>query len=119
MYSAARAGQGQGPTLIDLAPTQLPPPSAAHVLSGKYVEAKDPSSLLAAMARNLDKRKSEVGLIDLKKSLAEAHRKGDRELARQLAQLAEAERKGDRELVARIKTSLESSEHILDGKQVD
>jgi DNA primase len=119
MYSAARAGQGQGPTLIDLAPSQLPPPSAAHVLSGKYVETKDPSSLLAAMARNLDKRKAEVGLIDLKKSLAEAHRMGDRDLARRLAQLAEAERKGDRELVARLRTSLESGEHILDGKQVD
>jgi DNA primase len=123
MYSAARAGQGQGPTLIDLAPTQLPPPSAAHVLSGKYVEAKDPSSLLAAMARNLDRRKADVGLLDLKKSLAEAHRKGDRELARRLAQLAEAERKGDRELVARLKTSLESDDQVLrsdqTGKQVD
>ncbi|MEJ7598196.1 MAG: DNA primase [Kofleriaceae bacterium] len=119
MYSAARAGQGQGPTLIDLAPAQLPSPSAAHVLSGKYVEAKDPSSLLAAMTRNLDRRRSDVGLLDLKKSLGEAQRSGNRELARALAQLAEAERKGDRELVARIKSTLDSSSSDQNGKQVD
>jgi hypothetical protein len=58
------------------------------------------------MTRNLDRRKVDVGLAELKKSLVDAGRRGDRDVARRLAQLAEAERKGDRELVARIKESL-------------
>ncbi len=102
MYSAVREGQ----TFLELAQVQLPPTTAALVLSGKYTDAKDPRADLVAMARNLDHRKSEVGLADLKKRMGEAHRSGDRDLARRLAQLAEAERKGDHELVARIKESL-------------
>jgi hypothetical protein len=54
-------------------------------------------------------------LAELKKDLALAQRRGDRELARTLAQLAEAERKGDRELVEQLRASLETSH----GKQVD
>jgi DNA primase len=102
MYSAARAGQ----TFHELAPVLLPTPTAEQVLSGKYAESKDPRAALVAMTRNLEVRKADVGLIELKKSLIDAGRKGDRELARRLAQLAEAERKGDRELVARIRHSL-------------
>jgi hypothetical protein len=98
MYSAARAGQ----SFLELAPVQLPPPTAKHVLSGKYAAAKDPPSSLAAMTRNLEARKVEVGLSELKVSLADAKRRGDHDLARRLAQLAEAERKGDRELVAKL-----------------
>jgi hypothetical protein len=105
MYSAVREGQ----SFLELAQVQLPPTTAAHVLSGKYSEAKDPRAALIAMATNLDHRKSEVGLAELKKRMGEAHRSGDRDLARRLAQLAEAERKGDHELVARIKDSLVAS----------
>ncbi|MBS1121538.1 MAG: primase [Deltaproteobacteria bacterium] len=105
MYSAVREGQ----SFLELAQVQLPPTTAAHVLSGKYTEAKDPRAELVAMARNLDHRKAEAGLADLKKRMGEAHRSGDRDLARRLAQLAEAERKGDHELVARIKDSLVAS----------
>jgi len=88
-----------------------------HVLSGKYADSKDPRAELIAMTRNLEVRKSEVGLAELKKNLALAHRRGDRELARTLAQLAEAERKGDRELAAQLRASLESE--TSNGKQVD
>ncbi len=104
MYSAARAGQ----TFHELAPVLLPTTTAEQVLSGKYAESKDPRAALVAMTRNLEVRKADVGLVELKKSLVDAGRKGDRELARRLAQLAEAERKGDRELAARIRDSLQT-----------
>jgi hypothetical protein len=90
MYSAARDGQ----SLLELAPAQLPSPTAKHVLSGKYASAKDPSSSLAAMMRNLESRKLETDRIELKKSLADARRRGDHDLARQLAQRAEAAGRG-------------------------
>lgn len=112
MYSAARAGQ----SFHELASVQLPPTTAAHVLSGKYAEAKDPRADLIAMTKNLDHRKAEVGLVELKKSLNEAQRRGDRDLARLLAQLIEAERKGDHELVARIKDSLVASAPPIEGE---
>ncbi|MBA3820630.1 MAG: hypothetical protein H0X17_17190 [Deltaproteobacteria bacterium] len=114
MYSAARAGQ----SLLELAASgHLPPSITVHLLSGKYADSKDPRVELLAMTRNLEVRKSGAGLAELKKSLAEATRRGDRELARQLAQLAEAERKGDRELVARLREGLEAE--TSNGKQVD
>ncbi|MGE0871857.1 MAG: DNA primase [Kofleriaceae bacterium] len=102
MYSAARAGQ----SFLELAPEQLPPPTAQHVLSGKYAETTDPRAALIAMTRNLEVRKAEVGLAELKKSVVDAGRRGDRELARRLAQLAVAERTGNHELAAKIKDSL-------------
>jgi hypothetical protein len=115
MYSAARAGQ----SLLELAATsgQLPPPTTVHVLSGKYADSKDPRADLVAMTRNLEVYKAKVGLGELKKSLALAQQRGDRELARLLAQLAEAERKGDRELADRLRESLSSE--TSNGKQVD
>ena len=112
MYSAARAGQ----SFLELAPVQLPQSTAAHVLSGKYAEAKDPRAALLAMTKNLEHRKTTMGRTELEKSLSDAGRTGNRELARRLAQLAEAERKGDHEAVARIKESLASESQ---GKQVD
>ncbi|HEX3766683.1 MAG TPA: DNA primase [Kofleriaceae bacterium] len=98
MYSRAREGQ----SFLELAPVQLPPPLAKHVLSGKYAHAKDPASSLAAMTRNLEARKAGVGLVNLKNSLADARRRGDHELARMLALRAVAERRGDHELAARL-----------------
>ena len=95
---------------------QLPQSTAAHVLSGKYAEAKDPRAALLAMTKNLEHRKTTMGRTELEKSLSDAGRTGNRELARRLAQLAEAERKGDHEAVARIKESLASESQ---GKQVD
>jgi DNA primase len=97
MYSAAREGQ----SFLELA-SSLPSQTAEHVLSGKYVEAKNPRALLAEMAENLTKRREATQKATLSKSLAEAQRSGDRNLQRRLAQLAEAERKGDREAVARL-----------------
>jgi len=115
MYSAAREGQ----PFHELVAVHLPSPTAEHVLSGKYAETKDPRAALVAMAKNLEVRKTQVGRNDLSKSLVDAGRTGNRELARRLAQLAEAERKGDQELVARIKDSLASDETSSPGKQVD
>ena len=98
MYSRAREGQ----SFLELAPVQLPPPLAKHVLSGKYANAKDPASSLAAMTRNLEARKVGVGLVNLKNSLVDARRRGDHDLARMLALRAVAERNGDRELADRL-----------------
>ena len=115
MYSAARAGQ----SLLELAGTsgQLPPSTIVQVLSGKYADSKDPRAELISMTRNLEVRKSGVGSAELKKNLALAHRRGDRELERKLAQLAVAERQGDHELAAELRASLESE--TSNGKQVD
>jgi DNA primase len=115
MYSAARAGQ----PFHELVAVHLPSPTAQLVLSGKYAEAKDPRASLVAMTRNLEVRKTQVGRNELNKSLADAGRTNNRELARKLAQLAQAERKGDHELAARIKESLASDETSSPGKQVD
>jgi DNA primase len=98
MYSAARDGQ----SLLELAPVRLPPTTAKHVLSGKYTSAKDPPSSLAAMTRNLEARKVGVDLVELRKSLADAKRRGDHGLARELAQRAVAERRGNHELDGRL-----------------
>jgi DNA primase len=128
MYSAARAGQ----SLHELAGSsgQLPPPTIVHVLSGKYAASKDPRADLIAMTRNLELRKAGVGSAELKKDLALARRKGDRELERKLAQLAVAERKGDHELAAQLRASIAADDSVravtIDsepetshGKQVD
>jgi DNA primase len=92
MYSAARDGH----SLLELAPVRLPPTTAQHVLSGKYTSSANPSSSLTAMTRNLEARKAGVELVELKKGLADARRRGDHERARELAQRAVAERRGDR-----------------------
>ncbi|MEO7731991.1 MAG: toprim domain-containing protein, partial [Kofleriaceae bacterium] len=98
MYSAARDGQ----SFLELAPAQLPPPTAKHVLSGKYASAKDPPSSLAAMTRNLEARKIDASRVELRKSLEDARRRGDHVLARNLAQQAVAQRTGNHELASRL-----------------
>jgi DNA primase len=98
MYSAARDGQ----SFLELAPAQLPPTSAKHVLSGKYVSAKDPPSSLAAMTRNLEARKVEASRVELMKNLADAKRRGDHDRARELTQQAVAQRTGNHELASRL-----------------
>ena len=97
MYSAARAGQ----SLLELAPVQLPPSTAKHVRSGKYA-SKDPTSSLAAMTRNLEARKVQVARIEMTRDLADAKRRGDHDLARQLTQQNIAERTGNHELATRL-----------------
>ncbi len=102
MYSRARAGE----SFLELASVQLPPSSAALVLSGKNADIKNPSAKLAEITRNLEGRRAAGGRAELKKSLSEAGRSGDRELARRLAQIAEADRKGDHALVAKLRSEL-------------
>jgi hypothetical protein len=55
------------------------------VLSGKYAADTDPRSRLAAMAVNLRHRTMNADLADLQLRLADARRRDDHELARQLA----------------------------------
>jgi DNA primase len=99
MYSAARAGQ----SFLELASMLLPPPTAQHVLSGKYAEHKNPGAQLAAFVERLEQRSSMQSLKGLEKSLVEAQRGGgDKDLVRLQTQLAVARRKGDRELVEQI-----------------
>jgi DNA primase len=97
MYSAARTGQ----SLLELAPVRLPSNTAQHVLSGKYA-SKDPTSSLAAMTRNLEARKVAVGRMEMTKSLADAKRRGDHDLARQLTAENIAERTGNHELATQL-----------------
>jgi DNA primase len=88
--SAARAGT----SLVELTTSPdsgLPAASATLVLSGKYAAETDPASRLAAMAANLHRRGVQAGpgrkgatMADYQARLAEAQRKGDHELARQL-----------------------------------
>jgi hypothetical protein len=96
MYSRARGGQ----SFLELAPVQLPPPLAKHVLSGKYASAKDPIASLAETTRNLQVRKERLAQFELTKHLADAKRRGDHDLARQLTQQSVAQRTGNRELLA-------------------
>ena len=112
MYSAARAGQ----SLHELVPVQLPSSTAKTVLSGKYAASKDARADLEKMTRNLDVRKIDIQVNELKASLADAQRRGDRETASRLArtaplmaQLAEAVRKGDSDAVTRLKESMATS----------
>jgi hypothetical protein len=104
MYSAARAGQ----SFLELAPVQLPPPSAKQVLSGKYSERKDPRVQLLAMIGALEQKQTLLAQQGLQKSLVEAKRGGsDPELVRLKTQLAVAQRKGDRELVEQLTEKIE------------
>ena len=105
MYSRAREGQ----SLHELAPVNVPPPTAVVLLSGRYAESKDPRAELARMVANLEIRKAEVERGELMRGLAAAKRGGDRERQRALAQLAVAERTGDRELAARLRETLKAA----------
>ena len=97
MYSRARDGL----SLLELAPAQLSPPTAQLVLSGKYA-SRDPRSSLAELTRNLELRQTQVSRMKMTKVFADAKRRGDHDLARQLAQQNVAERTGNHELAARL-----------------
>jgi hypothetical protein len=103
--------------LIELAPVQLPQPTAVHVLSGKYAESKDPRAELLGQIRNLEHRRAELEQAEVQRGLAQARRRGDSQSARILTQLAVAMRNGDREQVARLRESL--ADETSNGKQVD
>jgi len=109
MYSRARGGQ----SFLELAPAQLPPSTAKHVLSGKYALAKDPASSLAELARNLEVRKAHARRLELTKHLADARRRGDHDVARQLAQHNVALRTGNLELASKL------AEQINAGSRTD
>jgi hypothetical protein len=111
MYSGARGGQ----SFEDLAASQLPPLAVRHVLSGKYVDHKDPRGQLVAMASNLEARKADVEKQHRLIQMKEAQRSGDHERARLLGQLTVAESTGDHEQIARIRESLAEPNR----KQVD
>lgn len=102
MYSAARGGQ----SFLELAPAQLPPPTAKHVLSGKYASSQDPASSLAQLTRNLEVRKERVAQMAMSRRLAEAKRRGDHDLARELTQQTLAQRTGNREPMNRLTDDL-------------
>ena len=112
MYSAAREGQ----SIPELAPVQLPMSTAKLVLSGKYAEAKDARAELIKMTNNLGVRLAASGIKDTRARMVEAQRRGDNDLARNLAALGIAERKGDRDEIERIKALLAETSS---GKQDD
>jgi DNA primase len=107
MYSAARGGQ----SFLELAPVQLPPTTAKHVLSGKYA-SKDPVSSLTELTRNLELRKQQVAQRDLGRQLAEAKRRGDHDLARQLTQQNLAQRTGIGDRASRLADDLHAGSRI-------
>jgi DNA primase len=102
MYSRAREGQ----SFLELAPVQLPPSTAKHVLSGKYALAKDPASSLAELTRNLEVRKANARRMELTRHLADARRRGDHDVARQLIQQNVALRTGNFELANQLEAKL-------------
>jgi hypothetical protein len=112
MYSAARAGQ----SFLELVSLmQLPPPTAQHVLSGKYAESKDPAAQLRALLGSLEQRASMLAQKGLEKTLADTKRGGvDPDLVRLQAQLAVAQRKGDRELVEQLMEQISSNRKQAD-----
>jgi hypothetical protein len=114
MYSAARE---RGKSLIELAPVQLPQPTAELVLSGKYAESKDPRAELVGQTRNLEHRRADLEQAEVQQGLAQARRHGDSHRARILTQIAVAMRNGDREQVTRLRESL--ADVTSNGKQVD
>ena len=115
MYSAARDGQ----TLLELAPVQLPKPTAEYVLSGKYAETKDPRAALVKMVDGLELRSSALSRSSMATEMKDANRRGDQKRASLLAQLAVAERKNDRDEVARLKDLLTLSGSTSAEKKVD
>ena len=105
MYSAARDGQ----SFLELAPVQLPSPIAKLVLSGKYSDHKDPRGQLVAMTQGLEQRKQAFEKAGLRKQLGAAkHGTVDKELVRLQARLAEAQRRGDRELAEQLASEIAS-----------
>jgi hypothetical protein len=115
MYSAARDGQ----PLLELAPVQLPKPSAEYVLSGKYAETKDPRVELLKMVNGLELRSTALSRSSMATEMKDASRRGDQKRASLLAQLAVAERKDDRDEVARLKDLLAPSGPTSAEKKVD
>lgn len=106
MYSAARIGL----SFLELAPQKLPPPTAKLVLSGKYSEHRDPRGQLVAMTQGLDQRKQAVEKAGLQKQLGAAkHGAIDKELVRLQARLAEAQRRGHRELAQQLANEISSN----------
>jgi DNA primase len=105
IYSAARGGQ----SLLELAPVLLPSTTARLLLSGKYAEAKDPAAVLGQMTRDLENRKATLFDRELKQRMADAYRRGDRELARKLAIMATAHAKSDHETVKRLEAEISSN----------
>jgi DNA primase len=114
MYSRAREGQAFLAQLANSLDVPLPSPTIQHLLSGKYAEAKDPKAQLIAMTSDLEQRKTMFSQAELKQDLVDAHRRGDRELARLLAQFAEAQRKGDHELAQRLGSEISSKKQKAD-----
>jgi len=105
MYSGAREGK----SVHDLALEQLPPAMVPQVLSGRYEGHKDARAELLSKVRNLESRRDAIGRSQLRQSLGDAQRSGNRDKARLLSQLGVAERTGDHELAARLRESLAES----------
>jgi hypothetical protein len=55
------------------------------VLSGKYAGNKDPRAALTQMTHGLEHRKAKLDQAEQRKNMLEAQRRGDRDLARQIA----------------------------------
>lgn len=81
MYLSARKGS----SMADLAASLLPDYAVESVLSGRYATNPNPQAVLSTMLKNLQLSRTETELVELRSRMAEAQRRGDRELARQLA----------------------------------
>jgi hypothetical protein len=87
MYSAARAGQSMSELVSTLHPKTVP-----LVLSGKYVDAKDPRATLAGMVRDFEVRNK--NLERMQQLLETAKQSGDRaQIARLSAVISSSNRK--------------------------
>ena len=82
MYSATLS---QGTPLVELAPLHLPTTTAQLILAGRYAQLSDPATQLSQMTANLRHRQDRLAHEDLLRRLADAKRRGDNQLAGQLA----------------------------------
>jgi len=83
MYSASQSTPGT--TLAELAPARLPAPSAQHILAGRFITHPDPAHLLTSMITSIRNRQSTFAQSELLRRLADARRRGDTQLERELA----------------------------------
>jgi DNA primase len=82
MYSAALRGE----SIVSAVPDGADPQIAEHMFAGVYASLQDPGRTLSDAANELRVRREREGLGDLKRRVAEARRRGQVELERQLVE---------------------------------
>jgi hypothetical protein len=80
MYSAAQAGG----SIVDAAPPEISDIVAKVVFAGSYESVQDPRRTLTEAMRMLQRDAMDGELVELKRQIKDAERRGDTQLAREL-----------------------------------